>query len=689
MVIGTDTRTGEPVVVPWERRTSHILAVGATGAGKSVLLERLIRQDLLDGTTCIVFDVHGELIGSLLEFASTLPQERADRILVIEPQPRRSDGQRDPAFGCNLYQIPEQGQKEQTLAGVKGFVERFWGNAADGPVITRGIENTAQTIMANPGYTMAEVPLMYEDKALRAHLLGNIPRTGPRRLVHGYWREYDHHRSQDQDIWSSSVINKLTGCLTDENVYPVVAQGKSTIPWDGILAGRRSLFVRIPESWGTTCNYLNGLVLNEMTRYMQARFDLDEQTDHPRVHVYLDEYGRYASLGTTTLIATVRKANVGLTLAVQELTDFEVGVPPGSKAAHDAREKALQAKSRIIFHSSRDVAAEVASGFAKAPQPEVVKKGIAQNPFDYLVGHTHSDDEVRAITQATLTPISDALGIKRYDRDLDVQEESEESARAGVWTRPSWDMGSSPYNRYQDQRTRRQQQTRSTDKDAVKLAEARQQINRLLVDVMERRDGRPPASFRFPADMFSQVGDRSVRLWAIITIFHTRFASIPGKLRAYVAVAAVADLLPADSPVRERLGSCAFTIGHLEMGTNDLTVPEVPSHHMNELYSFFINEVPRSYSLQDKEYGLRLSLETCTAIGIASDVVQRGSSASTGEGIFVGRLPEEERKRLHAYFRRTWTGCESGRFASWSNGSSPGWRISSCSMPLILSRPRR
>src|SRR5258708_2070830 len=69
LILGTRA-DGRPVRLTREQRARHFYATGATGTGKSKLLESMIRQDILawPASRCglIVIDKHGELFDGLM-----------------------------------------------------------------------------------------------------------------------------------------------------------------------------------------------------------------------------------------------------------------------------------------------------------------------------------------------------------------------------------------------------------------------------------------------------------------------------------------------------------------------------------------------------------------------------------------------------------------------------------------------
>ena len=84
IILGVNEFRGEKKVIRLREkdRRRHTYAIGATGSGKSVLLENLAYQDMCDGRGFCFIDPHGDAVEWLL---SRVPQERMDDVILFEP----------------------------------------------------------------------------------------------------------------------------------------------------------------------------------------------------------------------------------------------------------------------------------------------------------------------------------------------------------------------------------------------------------------------------------------------------------------------------------------------------------------------------------------------------------------------------------------------------------------------------
>src|SRR5665213_901444 len=70
LVLGK-TKRGKEVALSSEERSRHIHMIGASGTGKSKLMESMIRQDILAGRGLCLIDPHGTLCEAVIKFCAS------------------------------------------------------------------------------------------------------------------------------------------------------------------------------------------------------------------------------------------------------------------------------------------------------------------------------------------------------------------------------------------------------------------------------------------------------------------------------------------------------------------------------------------------------------------------------------------------------------------------------------------
>lgn len=422
--LGSDADTQESVDLPYEARPYGLTIMGQTGYGKSTLFENLIRHDLDHRTSCILLDPHGDLSLDILAYAAS--SKLSDRVIILEVDPKKLDR----VFGVNLYECPDVTNPaliDRTAAGVLAFFQKVWGQDIERqPYVYGGLLATTYTLVANPGSTMLDVPRLFEDAAFRARLLRAMPEK-PGDPSPDYWRSYEGlTREADRQALSAPVINKVTRLLYSETFRLVVAQAKTTVPWMHVLDEGLCLLIRLPPGaiGQDTSNNLGTILLSQLTDSLYARslqYDQSPNRSRPRLHLYFDEYARFASEQTSYLLKDLRKYNVGTSIAFQILADLK---------DQQNRGAALQLGSRIAFRLTEDDAPDIARLFVKPPPPVAKRRGgISQAPLEALLtSRPHPDPTIGAAASSLVCGvrrlISDTAGAgfgrPRLDQDVSV-----------------------------------------------------------------------------------------------------------------------------------------------------------------------------------------------------------------------------------------------------------------------------
>lgn len=332
---------GEPVLLRYDHRTAHVAILGKSGFGKTTLLEHLVLSDMRDNTAVIVIDAHGDLTRRLVSLA---PSDARDKIVLVEPNDERP-------FGLNLYARPDPTDMRSPETAVDHIMEIFnklmGAEAGYRSIIDPGLRNTARLLIAND-LTMAELPLLYSDEAFRRSALSRVAN----RYVHDYWRDYDQSPPREQQQRRDSILNKVGRFLEDDLTLLMVAQ-PTTIPIKQVMDEGGILLFNLAGLGRTTTSLLGMVLLATIERLFHERERLPAK-QRKRVHLYLDEYGRFETPTTRQMLAECRKYGLGATIAHQKL-------------AQTPEREALDVQTLISFQLGAEDAYAVAGSFDCTP----------------------------------------------------------------------------------------------------------------------------------------------------------------------------------------------------------------------------------------------------------------------------------------------------------------------------------
>jgi len=176
-----------------------------------------------------------------------------------------------------------------------------------------------------------------------------------------------------------AVINRLGRMLRADLIRGIIGNPETTVPFDEILDGNSMLLVSLPSQRLSEerCNFIGSLLLCALTDRVFLR-QVGNETP-PRLHIYLDEYQRFATTTTTVLAEQGRKYGVGLTMAHQSLQQIR---------EPRIRDSSLQARTKIVLSVSHPDAEQLAGEFPVKPREEWrnlfrLRRGLSRSPCQF------------------------------------------------------------------------------------------------------------------------------------------------------------------------------------------------------------------------------------------------------------------------------------------------------------------
>jgi hypothetical protein len=426
--LGKDIQTGKPVDVPQASRRQGLYIIGATGTGKSGLIENQIIQDIKQGLGVGLLDPHGDLTEAVL---SRLPADRfVDRVRhVTENDVILLDiADYHYPFGLNLFTCSDPtdlGDVSRASDKVMHVFKKLWGKGgivvedAWGVLLEEILGNATMTFLEYSqyeAYTMAEIPLLLEDKNFRNHIVQKLSF----RHVKNYWlKTYNLLSDKDQLAERRSTLNRAYAFLRKALVENIVGQAQTTIDFRAVMDERKILLVKLDNRLEDVTSLIGSMIIAEILDAAYSRSDLPANK-RKQFNLYADEFHRFATEDFATLLTEARKFGIATTIAHQ--ARFQPGMTDGVRAV------SLSAANLVVFRVQPEDATELAGKFDITPQeaweeetkPERHERKeeqvtddveediqeISQNPVDYLVSArgSHGSAKVREAIQVFLAP---------------------------------------------------------------------------------------------------------------------------------------------------------------------------------------------------------------------------------------------------------------------------------------------
>ncbi len=295
--------------VPQSDRLTHFYIVGASGTGKTKLLEHLISQDIKHGFGFAIIDPHGDLIDRTKEILAILAEEGLEeRVVLIDPTDEKYTISFNPLELTEGYTPARQAQE------LVEVFKRIWIDAW-GDRMADIFRNTLIVLIEN-NLTLDEVPRFLTDAAFRTPL---VRRTENEKVREYFQNEFGALSPKTRSEWITSTLNKVRTFLADEAVRDIFLSPKSSFNFRKVMDEGKVLLVRLPKGLlGTNSDLLGSLILSKIQMAAFSRADTPQEKRVP-FYLYIDEFQNFAAENFGHILDESRKYKLALTLAHQNL----------------------------------------------------------------------------------------------------------------------------------------------------------------------------------------------------------------------------------------------------------------------------------------------------------------------------------------------------------------------------------
>jgi len=296
-------------------RRRHTYFIGQTGTGKSVLLENLAYQDMMDGRGFAFIDPHGDSAENLL---GVVPKERVEDVIYFCP------GDMENPIGLNLFEFETQDQRDFLIQEAIAMLYKLYDpghTGIIGPRYEHWFRNAALTIMSDPkGSTFIDIPQVFNDQAFTDEKLKYVTD----RTVLDFWNK---EMAQTSEANKSEVlgwfVSKFGAFLSNEMMRNVIGQTKSGFNLRDIMDNKKILIVNLSKGkTGELNSQLLGMIfIMKFQAAAMGRADVPED-QREDFSLYVDEFQNFATDSFATILSEARKYRLNLILANQFMTQL-------------------------------------------------------------------------------------------------------------------------------------------------------------------------------------------------------------------------------------------------------------------------------------------------------------------------------------------------------------------------------
>ncbi len=360
-LIRDDQPTKYKVLLSQGQRTSHALALGRTGTGKSSLIDSLIEQDIKAGRGFLAIkfhDDHKRILAAIAAEEKHTGKDLGGRTIIIDPSDLVHSVGLNPleikAGLSTFIQIAEISNTIRSHAHLENF----------GPQTEELLRNSLH-VLADNGLTLIELAPLLTNTAFRLSLMQKASNSEVRTYFENRFEELsDAARRQ----MTNPVLNKTSAFTADPHFRHILGQTHSTFSLiDAIDAGYFIILALPKNRLGEQTAMIASLLLSKLKNSAFARKRRELFT------IYADEIQNLVSSESSleVMFSELRKFGLGIFGANQYLDQY----PPQLRSA------VLAIGTHICFQLSSTDADKMAQALDGGKTLSEILRNLPQRHF--------------------------------------------------------------------------------------------------------------------------------------------------------------------------------------------------------------------------------------------------------------------------------------------------------------------
>jgi len=306
----------KPIRLSTNDRRRHTYIIGQTGTGKSILLENIAYQDMMDGRGFAFVDPHGDSVERLI---SKVPKERVEDIIYFNPSDM------DNPIGLNMFEFDHPDQKDflvqEAISMLYGLYDPGHTGIV-GPRLEHIFRNCALLLMSDPaGGTFIDIPkLLVDQEYMKSKLKYVTDQT-----VLDFWtKEFPaSQRSNEAGEVISWVVSKFGPFISNDAMRNIIGQTKSGFNLRDIMDNKKILLVNLSKGqMGELNSKLLGIIfIMKFQAAAMGRANLPEE-ERQDFSLFVDEFQNFATESFESILSEARKYRLNLMLGNQFMTQL-------------------------------------------------------------------------------------------------------------------------------------------------------------------------------------------------------------------------------------------------------------------------------------------------------------------------------------------------------------------------------
>ncbi len=288
-------------------RLRHIYLIGKSGAGKSKLMEQLIRSDVFFGHGVCVIDPSGDLVHSVMDF---VPEDRVQDVVVIDPTDRDCPVTMNPIGGLTAEE--RMPMTNELIEIVKKQFAWVWS-----PRVEQVLRMATLAVLDLPGGNLRRIAMMLGETSERERIVPQIKDE----IVRHFWQvEFPKRTTGYEAAVIGPLLNKFSQLLADPLTRHIFSQETNKIDFYQLMQERRIVLVNLAKrNLGDDVSaFLGAVLMARLKISAMRRMSLPEHMRYP-FYLYVDEFQSVATKTFENLLMEGRRLGIAVTLANQSL----------------------------------------------------------------------------------------------------------------------------------------------------------------------------------------------------------------------------------------------------------------------------------------------------------------------------------------------------------------------------------
>lgn len=292
--------------IPTRIRFEHTHIIGATGSGKTQLLQKFISQDIKTSASIIVMAPKGTMVPTLSALQGIDPK----RLVIIRPQ--------DP-IALNIFDIGATDTDSQTN-NVVGLINYIFSSILDAETTSKqtALLNYCIRLILKSGGTLLTLRSLMKAESLPEEYRKYLPQlsnSAQEFFTYQFGNKKTYGETKEQILW------RLDFLLENSTIERIFSQPKTRLNMGREMERGAVILIdtSIKELGESGSTFLGRFFIALVTLASQQR---DTTKPLRPVWFYIDEASTYLSSTIENLLERARESRVGLILAHQQLSQL-------------------------------------------------------------------------------------------------------------------------------------------------------------------------------------------------------------------------------------------------------------------------------------------------------------------------------------------------------------------------------